>query len=159
MAATSRSDPGSAQAQSTHRQKRTHGRIGVLYQGVSAITWAGAEIFSPLWLRRGRRDGLCGEDQVSVDVGADEGELRGASLSTFATAGSRRSRSTAGLRGLLLASVGQELMQGWLGASSTELRLEGKFEEGGSERALRRDGDEPTPASTQAAWAELRTWL
>ena len=34
------------------------------------------------------------------------------------------------------------------GASSTELRLEGQFEEGGSERTLRRDGNE---ASTRAA--------
>ena len=34
--------------------------------------------------------------------------------------------------------VGQELLQGWEGPSSTELRLEGQFEEGGSERTLRR---------------------
>ena len=36
-------------------------------------------------------------------------------------------------------------MQGWWRASSTKLRLEGELQESGSERTLRRNGDEATP--------------
>ncbi|CAE7324694.1 unnamed protein product, partial [Symbiodinium sp. KB8] len=55
----------------------------------------------------------------------------------------------------------QELVQGLGEASSTEFRLEGQFEEGGSKRALRRDGDDadeggflsPAPDEAEAAAA------
>ena len=65
--------------------------------------------------------------------------------STAAGDASRTGREAAGLRSLLPASVCQEFVQGWWRASSTKLRLEGELQESGSERTLRRNGDEATP--------------
>eukprot|EP00439_Symbiodinium_sp_Y106_P082067 s351_g21.t1 len=50
-------------------------------------------------------------------------------------------RSPAGL-----APDHHELVQGWWRASSTKLRLEGELQESRSERTLRRNGDEASPA-------------
>ena len=58
----------------------------------------------------------------------------------------RRVREAAGLRSLLPASICKELVQSWRRASGTKLRLEGELQESGSERTLRRNGDEATSA-------------
>ena len=58
----------------------------------------------------------------------------------------RTGREAAGLRSLLPASICKELVQSWRRASSTKLRLEDELQESGSERTLRRNGDEATPA-------------
>ena len=50
-------------------------------------------------------------------------------------------REAVGLRSLLPASVGEELVQCWGRAGSTQLRLDGELQKGGSERTLRRNGD------------------
>ncbi|OLP96445.1 hypothetical protein AK812_SmicGene21321 [Symbiodinium microadriaticum] len=58
----------------------------------------------------------------------------------------RTGREAAGLRSLLPASICKELVQSWRRASSTKLRLEEELQESGSERTLRCNGDEATPA-------------
>ena len=63
----------------------------------------------------------------------------------------RTGREAAGLRSLLPASICKELVQSWRRASSTKLRLAGELQESGSERTLRRNGDEATPVENSSA--------
>ncbi|OLP92156.1 hypothetical protein AK812_SmicGene26055 [Symbiodinium microadriaticum] len=68
-------------------------------------------------------------------------------IATQREAQGRRTGDTAcATRSLLPASICKELVQSWGGASGTKLRLEGELQESGSERTLRRNGDEATSA-------------
>ena len=82
--------------------------------------------------------------QVKEDQGGSRSRCQ--LQSTAAGDASRTGREAAGLRSLLPASACQELVQGWWRASSTKLRLEGELQESRSERTLRRNGDEASPA-------------
>ena len=82
--------------------------------------------------------------QVKEDQGGSRSRCQ--LQSTAAGDASRTGREAAGLRSLLPASACQELVLGWWRASSTKLRLEGELQESRSERTLRRNGDEASPA-------------
>ncbi|OLP90015.1 hypothetical protein AK812_SmicGene28434 [Symbiodinium microadriaticum] len=88
--------------------------------------------FLPCGIRGGMR-GVCEEQSLCQLQSTAVGRLR-------------TGREAAGLRSLLPASICKELVQSWRRASSTKLRLEEELQESGSERTLRRNGDEATPA-------------